>query len=89
MRRRIEFSPLTRLHFGSVIWGLREMLEVAGDLLSIRGPEVTVLGKPVSGAWTLTSGLCRVLLPAGPFPSGSPGCRSTPHPISATDEDLC
>lgn len=73
MRRRIEFSPLTRLHFGSVIWGLREMLGVAGDLLSIRGPEVTVLGKPVSGAWTL---------PYQWILQSSPACRAVPQWVS-------
>lgn len=35
------------------------MLGVAGDLLSIREPEVPVLGKPVSGASGLQSSACR------------------------------
>lgn len=71
MRRRITFLLLIRLHFGSVVWGKVVACEryrglkvgelLGGDLLSIRGPEVTVWGKPVSSAWTLASGLCRVV----------------------------
>lgn len=97
MRRRIALLLLTRLHFGSLVWGKVVACErygglevgelLAGELLSIREPEVTVWGKPVSSAWTLAGGL--------PF-SGLQGhsplsvlAADPPPPLAATLRDLC
>lgn len=76
MRRRIALLLLTRLHFGSLVWGkvvacerygvLEVGVLLAGDLLSIRGPEVTVLGEASLQCldpcqWILQFSACRVV----------------------------